>query len=107
MYGTIVFGLLYGELDMGVNRVDMLEKLVTMSSLLDNKGVIHVAKPESGWIGAELMVVVSNSSLNRFKVSGLIGEPMAAPWTCSKNLTLEDEVGILKAELQQGDDLLD
>ena len=42
MYGTIVSGSFCGELDVRINslRVDVLEELVTMFSLLDDKSVI-------------------------------------------------------------------
>ena len=43
----------------------------------------------------------SNSSMNRLAMSGILGEPMAVPWTCSEYLHLEEEVGIFEAELQQ------
>ena len=50
-YGTIVFGIFLAELDVGVNRVGVLEELVTMFTLLDDEGVIHIPKPESGCMG--------------------------------------------------------
>ena len=31
---------------------------------------------------AELRVLTSNSFMNRLVIRGLMGEPMAAPWTC-------------------------
>ena len=34
-YGTIVFDIFYGKLDVGVYRVDVLEELVDMFSLLE------------------------------------------------------------------------
>ena len=70
----------------GVNTVDILEELVIMFSLMDGIDVIHIPKPEPGWMGAELMAFASNSSMNRLAVRSLMGEPMAAPWTCSKCL---------------------
>ena len=36
-----------------------------------------------GVFGAELMALDSNSSMNRLAIRGLMGEPMAASWTCS------------------------
>ena len=35
-----------------------------------------------GW-GPELMALTSNSSINRLAMRRLMGEPIAAPWTCS------------------------
>ena len=39
-----------------------------------------------GGFVAGLMALDPNSSMNRLAIKGLIGEPMAAPWTCSKYL---------------------
>ena len=44
-YETIILWIFYSKLDVWVNKVDILEELVTMSSLLDAKGVIHIPKP--------------------------------------------------------------
>ena len=41
---------------------------------------ICLSKSLGGW-GAELTLFASNSSMNRFAIRGLIGGPMAAPWT--------------------------
>ena len=49
-YGTIIFWIFHAELDVRINGVDLLEVLVNMFSLLDDRSVIHVHKPESGWI---------------------------------------------------------
>ena len=39
------------ELNVWVNGVDMLQKLVAVFCHLDNKGVIHIPKPLPRWIG--------------------------------------------------------
>ena len=39
-----------------------------------------------GGCGAVLSAFTSNSSVNRLAIRGLMGEPMAAPWTCSSYL---------------------
>ena len=36
---------------MKANGVDVLEELMAMFCLLDDKGVIDVSKPKPGWIG--------------------------------------------------------
>ena len=38
----------------------MLEELIVMFSLLDDKGVIQIHKPKSGRSGAELMALDTN-----------------------------------------------
>ena len=49
-YGTIVFEISCGELDVGVNRVDMLGELVAMFKLLDDEGIIHnLSQSIGGW----------------------------------------------------------
>ena len=37
---------------------------------------------KGGGCGEELRVLTSKSSINRLAMKGLIGEPMAAPWSC-------------------------
>ena len=46
-------GIFCGELDVGVNRADVLEEMVTMFRLLDDEGVIRIPKPEPGWMGEQ------------------------------------------------------
>ena len=36
-----------------------------------------------GGIGAVLMALDSNLSMNMLATKGLVGEPIATPWTCS------------------------
>ena len=81
----ILIGVFHGELDMWVLGIDVLEQLMTMLCLSDNKSVTYILEPKTG-DGAELMALTSNSSMYRVTLSGLMGEPMAAPWTCSKYL---------------------
>ena len=64
---------------MEVNRVDMVEELVTLFSLLDDEDVIHIPKAELQWIRAELTALTSNYFINRFANRGLMEEPMVAP----------------------------
>ena len=54
-----------------------------------------------GQLVTVLMVLVSNSSMNRLATIGLMCHPMAAPYTYS--LTLEWKIGVFKTKLQQGD----
>ena len=53
------------------------------------------------------MACTSNSSIKMFAMRGLMGEPIAATLDLFIILTLEEEVGVGQAELQQGGDLLD
>ena len=54
-----------------------------MFSLLDDKGVIHIPKPKPGWIWG----MADGFGLKlRLAIRELMGETMAAPWTCSKYL---------------------
>ena len=75
-------GNLFGELYMEVNGINVLEELLAVFCLLDDKGVIHIPKPKSGWIGGSVHALDSNTSMNRLSTTGLMGEPMAARWTC-------------------------
>ena len=52
---AIVLGILHGELDLRVTGIDVLEELIAMFNLLDDKDVIHIPKSKPGWIGTELM----------------------------------------------------
>ena len=64
---------------MGILEVDVLEELMAVLCLLDDKGVIHIPEPQAGRVGVELMALNSKSSMNRLVISGLMGEPMATP----------------------------
>ena len=46
----------------------------------------NLSHREGGW-GQKLRALTSNSSMNRLAVRELMGEPMAAPWTCSQTLS--------------------
>ena len=74
---------LLSELDVLVNRVDMLQEMVAVLCLLDNKVALATT-----WLveGTELMTFLSNSCMNRLATKGPAGEPMAAPHTCSPYL---------------------
>ena len=54
-----------------------------MFCLVDDKGVIYKPEPKGrGW-GKEVRALTSNSSIKMFAMRGLMGDPIAAPWTCS------------------------
>ena len=54
-----------------------------MFCLVDDKGVIYKPEPEGRGVGKEERACTSNSSIKMFAMRGLMGEPIAAPWTCS------------------------
>ena len=70
--------------NMRVNGINVVEKLLAMFCLLDYKGVTHIPEPRPGRLGVVLMTLDLMSSMNRLVIKGPVGEPMAAPWTCSK-----------------------
>ena len=66
--------------------IDVLEELMTVFCLLDDKSVIYIPDPMIWCWCAELTALMLNSSMNRLAMRGLMGEPIAASWTCSKYL---------------------
>ena len=54
-----------------------------------------------GGFTAVVMALCSNDSINKLATIGLTGDPMAAPFVCSKKLALEQEIGIEQTEFQQ------
>ena len=71
------------ELDVWVLVVDVLKKFLAVFCLVDDKGVIYKPEPEGRGVGKEERACTSNSSIKMFAMRGLMGEPIAAPWTCS------------------------
>ena len=71
------------ELDVWVLVVDMLKQFLAVFCLVDDKGVIYKPEPKGGGWGKEERVFTSNSSIKMLAMRGLMGEPIAAPWTCS------------------------
>ena len=81
--GPITMTLFTGEFDLVINRVDMLYEVFFLCFLNDHKCVIHKSSPQARGCGAVLIVFVSNASIYKLAFMGLMGEPMAAPSTCS------------------------
>ena len=100
-----MFGIFHGELHMGVYGINVLEELVAMFGLLDNKGVIHISKLKPGWIRVRAdgfgFKLLHEQISNKRDNGGAHG--------CTMDLfkvhTLEEEVGIFEAKLQQSNDL--
>ena len=85
----------------------MLKKFLAVFCLVDNKGVIY--KPESKGRGAGEGGEGFYFKLSHEDVSyeGADGETHSCTLDLFIILTLEEEVGVGQAELQQGGDLLD
>ena len=50
---------------------------------IDDKGVIYKPEPNGRGCGKEERACTSNSSMKMLAMSGLMGNPIAAPCTCS------------------------
>ena len=70
---------------------------MTVFFLLDNEGVIYKLEPQMRGCGAELMALTSNSN----------GRTNGSTMDLFIILTLEEEVCVFEAKLQQGDYLRD
>ena len=49
--GTLCVWSLLGELNVWVNGGDVLQKLIVVFCLSDDKGGIHIPKPQPRWMG--------------------------------------------------------
>ena len=78
----ILTWFLHCELYAWILCVDVLQELLTVFCLLDDKSVINKCWPQVG-VWAVLRAFTSNSSMNMFAKRGLIAEIKAAPCTCS------------------------
>ena len=94
------------ELDVWVLIVDMLKKFLAVFCLVDDKGVIYKPEPKGG-VGKEERAFTSNSSIKMLAMRGADGGTHSCTLDLFIILTLEEEVGVGQAELQQGGDLLD
>ena len=74
---------------MWVNGIYVVEELLAMFCLLDNKDVIYIPEPKPGCIGGSADGLGFELFCEQVGYLGLMGEPMAAPWTCSKYLPLK------------------
>ena len=61
----------------------MGEKLLCVFYLVNYKVSLTNLSQILGGLGDELRALVSKSSIKRFAMTGLRGDPMAAPFTCS------------------------
>ena len=66
----------------------------------------YLSQNLGGW-KEELLALASNSSMNWFAIRRADGGAHGCTMDLFKLLSLEKEVGIFKAKLQQGNDLLD
>ena len=81
-HGSIWSGIFTCELNVMVNGVYMVQKVLFVSCFNDYKGVIYKSLPHQRGCGYVFMALISKSSIYRFATIGLIGEPKAAPSTC-------------------------
>ena len=72
--------------------------------LMTNVLSTNLSQREGG-LGKVWRTLTSNSSMKMLAMRWLMGDPIAAPCIVFIILTLEEEVSVGEAELQQGDDL--
>ena len=94
------------ELDMWVLVVDVLKKFLTVFCLVDDKSVIHKPEPKGRGMG-EGEVFDFKLFHEDVGYEGADGGSHSCTLDLFIILTLEEEVGVGQAELQQGGDLLD
>ena len=70
------------ELYVWVEGMKVGEILLGMLCLVDDKGVIHVLKPDPGRIGGGADGSGFEIHINRLATKRLFGRPIAAPCTC-------------------------
>ena len=100
----ILIWFLHCELYVWVLCVDMVKKVLAVFCLLDDKGVIH--KPESQAVGGSSVEGFDFKLFNeQVGKEGADGGNHGCTMDLFIILTLEEEVSIFKAELQQCDDL--
>ena len=68
----------------------MLEEVLFIDFLVDDKGVIHKTVPEPGG-GVQCLGLCALSTPYRGGYYGAYWEPMATPSTCSKNWPWKDK----------------
>ena len=68
---------------MRVLVVYVLEEVLAVFCPTYDKSVIHNPKPQGGGLGQDWRALTSNSSMKMLAMRGLMGDPIAAPWTCS------------------------
>ena len=83
-HGSIYLAVFHSELNSMINGIDVFYEAVLICRLDDHKCVMHKSSPQTGGgMCAALRALISNSSIYKFATIGLIGEPIAAPSTCS------------------------
>ena len=85
----------------GSMELIMLEKLLAVFSLLDDKGVIHIFKAKPEWIGGRDDCFGFELFHEQVGNKRADGKTHGCAMDLFKILTLEEETGILEAKLQQ------
>ena len=83
---AIVLWIFCGKLDVRVNGINVLEELITKFTCWMTKVSSIYLIQSLGVLGTVLVVLDSNSSMNKLAIRGLMGDPKPAPCTCSKYL---------------------
>ena len=81
--------------------IAVLEELMAMFYMLDDRSIIHIPKPKLGWTGS------SAHSLGFEPFHDQVSYMGAKRGTHGCTMNLEEEVGIFEANLQQSSDVLD
>ena len=61
----------------------MIYEAILICRLDDHKCVIYKSSPQTRGCGTVVRALISNVSIYKFATIGLMGEPIAAPSTCS------------------------
>ena len=93
----MITGNLCCKLNMGVNKLRWVRNCWLSAAFMDDKGVIHIPRPDSWRVGAVLLALASKSSINRFASKELMGSPQL-PHVPVYNTYL----GILTLECEEG-----
>ena len=102
-----MYGGFHCELDVGILVVYVLEEILTVFCLTYDKSVIHKPKPQGWGIGEGLEGLDFKLFHEDVSYEGADGGSHSCTLDLFIILTLEEEVGVGKTELQQGGDLWD
>ena len=81
-----------------VNGIDVLEELIAVFYLLDDKNVIHIPTPKPGWRGSStdgLWLKLLHEQVSYYRIDRTHGCTM----DLFKILTLKEKVGIFEEKL--------
>ena len=70
------------KLYVDIEGIKVGKELLGVFCLLNNKGVVYEPKPDPRGLGEALKALTLKFSINRLAMTGLIGDPIAAPCIC-------------------------